>query len=408
MIKRPEILTEESIERNLSEDQIWKYVEEFAVLYRNEKDRRLQLEKANRELGQLRERLEMKNDYLWEEVQTEKSCKGIIGNSLALQGVLSQITMVARTDANVLIEGETGTGKELIARAIHDQSKRSPRPLIKVNCGSIPRDLFESEFFGHIKGAFTGAVKDRTGRFQLADRGTLFLDEIGEVPLDLQSKLLRVLQEGQFERVGEDRTREVNVRIIAATNRDLNQEVREGRFREDLFYRLSVVPIHVPPLRERQGDLEILARHFVKTISNQIGVSGLTLSSENIRQLEAYSWPGNIRELQNVIERYIIVSNDFSDENIERYLNTSLHLPSHSIKTHTGSLQGEALAPCPFPMDKEAKNSLEKQQILMTLQKTNWKVYGPRGAAEVLRLKPTTLAYRMKKFNIQKPYPTVS
>src|SRR5438477_989523 len=250
--------------------------------------------------------LELENEFLLDEVR--ENFGDIIGRSPAIQKVLAQISTVAPTEANVLVLGESGTGKELVARAIHDLSARKEHPLVRVNCASIPKELFESEFFGHVRGAFTGAIKDRVGRFELADGGTLFLDEIGEIPPDLQSKLLRVLQEGQFERLGDDRTRTVQVRLIAATNRDLLAEAKAGRFRLDLYYRLSVFPIEVPPLRERPEDLRQLAEHFIKQSARRLGVPRPRLSKLHLQELQDYDWPGNVRELQNVIERAVILS----------------------------------------------------------------------------------------------------
>src|SRR5262245_1701164 len=240
-----------------------------------------------------RKTLQLENEYLQEEVRG--NYRDLLGDSPALKKVLAQIEMVAPTGAGVLILGESGTGKELVARAIHDRSPRHAAALVRVNCASVPRELFESEFFGHVRGAFTGAVKDRVGRFELADGGTLFLDEIGEVPLELQSKLLRVLQEGQFEKVGEDRTRTVDVRIIAATNRELEAEVKAGRFRQDLYYRLSVFPIDLPPLRERVEDIGVLAQHFLDQASRKMGKAAMRLTAAQSRELGAYDWPGNVR-----------------------------------------------------------------------------------------------------------------
>jgi transcriptional regulator with GAF, ATPase, and Fis domain len=238
----------------------------------------------------------------------KESFFGLLGDSAALKAILSQIELVAPTDASVLILGESGTGKELIARAIHECSRRVGRELVKVNCACIPRELFESEFFGHVRGSFTGALRDRVGRFQLADRGTLFLDEIGEIPLELQSKLLRVLQEGEFERVGDDHTRRVNVRVIAATNQDLERQVEAGRFREDLFFRLGVFPVKVPPLRNRAEDIPLLAASFLEQIARRMQRNAPVLTRENIDELTRYPWPGNVRELQNVIERAVILA----------------------------------------------------------------------------------------------------
>jgi len=265
---------------------------------------------ARREIERLNAELARERDYLREEVKEAFSHGDIIGSSPALRRCLEQVDAVASTEANVLVVGESGVGKELFARAIHEASARADKPLVRVNCASVPKELFESEFFGHVRGAFTGAVKDRVGRFQLAEGGTLFLDEVGEIPLDLQSKLLRVLQEREFERVGEDETRRVDVRIVAATNRDLQREAGAGRFREDLYYRLSVFPIVVPPLRERAEDIAALARHFLRLSCARLKRPTPAMSDDDARRLAAYPWPGNIRELQNVIERAAILSRD--------------------------------------------------------------------------------------------------
>jgi len=254
----------------------------------------------------LRERLELENAYLQEEIRIETNPRGIIGQSEAIQKTLRQVKLVAPTTAAVMIMGESGTGKELIARAIHEASNRRDRPLIRVNCAAIPRELFESEFFGHVKGAFTGAVRDRIGRFELADGGTLFLDEVGEIPLELQGKLLRVLQEGNFERVGEERTRAVDVRVIAATNRNLKQEVQRGRFREDLYFRLNVFPVESVSLRDRREDIPLLAQHFLMSEGNELK-SDLRLSEGDARRLQRYDWPGNVRELENAIEHAVVL-----------------------------------------------------------------------------------------------------
>src|SRR6185437_4789595 len=232
----------------------------------------------------------------------------IVGRSPALEEVLHKVEMVARTDTAVLITGESGTGKELVARAIHDRSVRRDRPLVTVNCASVPRELFESEFFGHVKGAFTGALRDRAGRFQLADNGTIFLDEVGEIPVELQSKLLRVLQEQRVERVGEDRVRQLDVRVIAATNHNLQQDCDAGRFRRDLYYRLSVFPIELPPLRDRREDIRLLAEHFLSLAARRLNCPEVRLTDDGLERLIAYDWPGNIRELHNVIDRAVILS----------------------------------------------------------------------------------------------------
>jgi len=262
---------------------------------------------AYEEIDQLKARLEEENLYLQDEIKTEHGYADIVGQSPALRSVLRQIELVAPTDASVLILGESGTGKELVAREIHKRSRRQNRPLIRVNCASIPRELYESEFFGHVKGAFTGALKDRAGRFEVADGGTLFLDEVGEIPLDLQSKLLRVLQEQQYERVGDEKTRQVDVRIIAATNRDLQKEVEAGRFRQDLYYRLNVFPIEVAPLRRRKEDIPLLASHLLEHAARKLNCAQPRLTKAHVIKLQSYDWPGNVRELQNVIERAVII-----------------------------------------------------------------------------------------------------
>lgn len=269
---------------------------------------REELQRRANEIERLKDALEQERDYLREEVRTSGRFGDIIGDSPALRMVLAQIEAVAKTNATVLVTGESGVGKELVARAIHTASTRADAPLVKVNCGSIPKDLFESEFFGHRKGAFTGAMRDRVGRFGLAHRGTLFLDEVGEIPLELQAKLLRVLQEQEFEPVGDERTRKVDVRIVAATNRDLPTEVAQGRFREDLFYRLGVFPIAVPPLRERVEDILPLALHFLELAAQDLNISRPDVSKSLANRLQTYPWPGNIRELQHVMERASILS----------------------------------------------------------------------------------------------------
>src|SRR5690606_22295731 len=276
------------------------------VTERNRAER--QLRSTFEENARLREELERERDYLREEVQVSMNFGRIIGESAALKKMLARIEAVAQTSASVLVQGESGTGKELVAHVLHARSPRSQAPLVKVNCASIPRELFESEFFGHVKGAFTGAHRDRVGRFKLADGGTIFLDEVGEIPLELQGKLLRVLQESEYERVGDDQTHSVDVRVIAATNRDLEQAVADGKFREDLYYRLSVFPIEVPPLRERGDDVIQLASHFLERTCQEFGHPPLTLSKQQAALLKRYDWPGNVRELKNVIERAVILS----------------------------------------------------------------------------------------------------
>ena len=337
-----------------------------------------------------RKSLEYENEYLQEELRG--NYRAILGDSPPLKKVLAQIEMVAPANANVIILGESGTGKELVARAIHDRSPRKDAPLVRVNCASVPRELFESEFFGHVRGAFTGAVKDRVGRFELAHGGTLFLDEIGEVPLELQSKLLRVLQEGQFEKLGEDRTRTVDVRIIAATNRDLEAEVKAGCFRQDLYYRLSVFPIELPPLRERAEDIPALAQHFLQESARKLGTAVARLTAAQMKELQSYEWPGNVRELQNVIERAIIRSrNGQLDLGLRPSAATSARAPR----------KGDA-APRPEPASLQELKQQERAFILDALAKTRGKIYGPDGAAALLGLKPTTLSSKVHRMGLKK------
>ena len=336
-----------------------------------------------------RKNLEFENEYLQEELRG--NYRAIVGDSPALKKVLAQIEMVAPTNANVLILGESGTGKELVARAIHDRSPRKAAALVRVNCASVPRELFESEFFGHVRGAFTGAVKDRVGRFELANGGTLFLDEIGEVPLELQSKLLRVLQEGQFEKVGEDRTRTVDVRIIAATNRDLATEVKAGRFREDLYYRLSVFPIELPPLRNRVEDIPVLAQHFLQESARKLGATAPRLASANVKELQSYDWPGNVRELQNVIERAVI-----------RSRNGRLELGLSRPGVTSRPLRKSDSAPTAAPASLHDLKHHERAFILEALARTRGKIYGPDGAAALLGVKPTTLSSKVHRMGLKK------
>ena len=352
------------------------------------------LREAYAEVARMKERLEAENDYLQEAFRVEQNFAGIIGQSPAIQQLLHQVELVAPTDASVLITGESGTGKELIARAIHERSNRHSRPLIRVNCAAIPRDLFESEFFGHIKGAFTGASRDRTGRFELADGGTIFLDEVGEIPLELQSKLLRVLQEGQFERLGEERTRSIDVRVIAATNRDLRADVDTRKFREDLYFRLNVFPIEVLPLRNRVDDIPLLTKHFIEAICRDLNRPEPRLTQANVKQLQAYAWPGNVRELQNVIERAIITSQD-----------KRLHFNLPGKEHDSASVSADAIAqpPAVMPYPENERLARDRANIIAALKQTNWRVSGEGGAARLLDIKPTTLASRMKSLKIKKP-----
>jgi PAS domain S-box-containing protein len=361
------------------------------IVFRDVSQRREAEEKLRQALAEvdtLRQRLERENAYLQEEIRIEGNHRGIIGRSSAIQKTLRQIDLVAPTDATVLVTGESGTGKELIGRAIHEASTRRDRALIRVNCAAIPRELFESEFFGHVRGAFTGALRDRIGRFELADGGTLFLDEVGEIPLELQGKLLRILQESQFERVGEERTRTVDVRVIAATNRDLRAEVRQGRFREDLYFRLDVFPIHSVPLRERADDVAALALHFLRHAERKLKISGLGLSEGDVARLAAYSWPGNVRELQNVIERGAILA---------RNGRLAIDLPAGRL---AGAIPAPVEAAGAGPITEDQRRFRDRQNIVAALEQTGGKVSGPGGAAELLGLRPTTFASRIKAHGI--------
>jgi len=359
------------------------------VTERNRAERELRRTLA--ENARLREELELERDYLREEVGVAMNFGRIVGTSEALRKMLKRVEAVADTPASVLVLGESGTGKELVAHAIHSKSPRANGPLVKVNCASIPKELFESEFFGHVKGAFTGAHRDRVGRFQLADGGTLFLDEVGEIPLELQGKLLRVLQEGEFERVGDDVTRSVDIRIVAATNRNLEAEIVAGRFREDLFYRLSVFPVEVPPLRERGDDVVQLARHFLDQTVKDFGREPLALTQTHAKALRAYPWPGNVRELKNVIERAVILS------------------PGSQLRLELGTPPATgAAAPADAPgdadiLDEQAMREFARTNIMRALEASDWRVSGKGGAAELLGVRPTTLADRIKSYQIARP-----
>lgn len=318
----------------------------------------------------------------------------IVGTSSAYRTLLRLIEMVAPTDSTVLIQGETGTGKELIAREIHKASRRKDQPLVRVNCASIPKELYESEFFGHVRGAFTGAIKDRIGRFEAANGGTLFLDEIGEIPINLQSKLLRALQEKQYERVGDERTRRADVRIIAATNRDLKQEVAAGRFREDLYYRLNVFPVLAAPLRERREDIPLLARYFVETLVKELKCPKPRLTEAGVARLQNYDWPGNIRELRNVIERAIIVARGKA---LEFDLPTAIGAPALAQPRFEISETSQA----GFLTEPEIQRR-ERENLRAVLNKTGWKIKGADGAAELMGVKPTTLISRIKKLGLKR------
>jgi PAS domain S-box-containing protein len=363
------------------------------VVFRDITERRtteLHLQSALSELQELKNKLEQQNEYLQEEIQIQHHYREIVGQSEPILKIVRQIDVVGPTDASVLIHGESGTGKELIARAIHQASRRSEHPLIRVNCAAIPAELFESEFFGHVKGAFTGAVRDRVGRFELADGGTLFLDEIGEIPLELQSKLLRVLQEGQFERVGEERTRRVDVRIIAATNRDLRHEVSLKTFREDLYFRLNVFPITSPALRERPIDIPQLAVHFLQQIGSRLGRTGMALRKHDMERLCSYAWPGNIRELQNVIERALITATGGD---------VLIDLPDSRVAQKLATKESADAEPAAI-LTEEQLQQLERNNMQAALKAAGGRLFGKGGAAELLGLKPTTLASRLKRHGI--------
>jgi formate hydrogenlyase transcriptional activator len=344
---------------------------------------------AHEEVRQLRDRLAAENVYLQEEIRQEHNFGDFVGESPDMKRMLSRIDAVAPTSSTVLILGETGTGKELVARAIHDRSPRRGRPLVKVNCSALPAGLVESELFGHVKGAFTGAVTNRSGRFELADGGTIFLDEIGELPADTQVRLLRVLQEREFEPVGSNQTVRVDVRVIAATNRNLEKAVAEGTFRQDLFYRLNVFPVRVPPLRERAGDVSLLVHYFVERFAAKIGRRITTIPPDAMARLSAYAWPGNVRELENVIERAVILSRG----------------PELAPEALPGGLPalastGPAAA---HPATKAGTlEAVERSHILAVLQRTSWRIDGPQGAARILNLHPSTLRSRMQKLHIRR------
>ncbi len=352
------------------------------VVARDEAERRKErAEEALAETIRLKEQLEAERAYLQEEIQLEFNHQNIIGQSDSLKYVLYKIEQIAVSDTTVLILGETGTGKELAARAIHDLSLRKGRTLVKVNCASLSASLIESELFGHEKGAFTGSLARHLGRFEVANGATLFLDEIGELPLDLQAKLLRVLQEGEFERLGSSLTLKVDVRIVAATNRDLEEEVRKGRFREDLWYRLNIFPITMPPLRERLDDIPLLVDSFVKKIARRLGKTIEVIPVVVMEALQAYPWPGNVRELENVLERAVINSSGPKLRLVDE-----LKKPFADLSASPKTLE-----------------AVERNYILQVLEQTKWKVSGKNSAAEILGLDRSTLRARMSKLNIQKP-----
>jgi len=357
----------------------------YSLILRNVQDQLA----AERRLRELQE----ETAYLWEEINEQQHGGEILGNSPAIRELLTSIRQVAPTPATVFVSGETGTGKELVARAIHQASDRASKPFIRVNCAAITASLCESEFFGHERGAFTGAAMRRTGRFELANCGTIFLDEVGELPLELQPKLLRVLQEGEFEPVGSSQTRKVDVRVIAATNRDLSAEVTAGRFREDLYYRLHVFPVSVPALRDRGADVEILAESFLRCNCKRMGKPQLELTPDCLRRLRSYHWPGNVRELENIIERAVIIARD------DR-LNLREVLPLQNLQ----AARPKASSNSPSTLHtKEDLRQLEKASLVRALETSHWKVAGPNGAALKLGLPPSTLASRMKALGIRRP-----
>ncbi|MCH7820589.1 MAG: sigma 54-interacting transcriptional regulator [Proteobacteria bacterium] len=361
------------------------------VTERNRTERKLRVTLA--ENARLREELEHERDYLREEVNVAMNFGRIVGSSPVLTQMLARVEAVAETPASVLLQGESGVGKELVAHAIHARSPRAEGPLVKVNCASIPKELFESEFFGHVKGAFTGAHRDRVGRFQLADGGTLFLDEVSEIPLEQQGKLLRVLQEGEFERVGDDFTKSVDVRVVAATNRNLEKLIFAGEFREDLFYRLSVFPIEVPPLRKRGDDIIKLAQHFLEKACNDFGRPLMKLSRTQGGMLRDYNWPGNVRELKNVIERAVILS----PHNVLRLDLSMSNLGADNMSAEVEHGRGDQV------LTETEMRRFQKKNLVAALKQTSWRVSGPDGAAEMLGVKATTLADRIRSFGIRRP-----
>ena len=353
------------------------------ALERRVAERTKDLQAALRQVESLKNQLEEENVYLKEEIKHEHNFEEIVSGSQSMKIVFRQIEQVAKTDSTVLVLGETGTGKELIARAIHNLSPRQKKSLIKVNCAALPSNLIESELFGHEKGAFTGALARKIGRFELADGGTIFLDEIGDLPMDMQTKLLRVLQEGEFERLGNPSTIKVDVRVIAATNHDLEKAIDEGKFREDLFYRLNVFPIQLPPLRERFGDIPLLAKHFLKKYAGRLNKNIRRIQQGSLKMLEDYTWPGNVRELENVIERAVILADT-----------ETLTFDDTIFPRKSGSSQKKA----PSSLDEA-----QREHILNALNSSNWIIDGDRGAAKKLDIAPSTLRDRMKKLGISRP-----
>jgi PAS domain S-box-containing protein len=403
-----DVLMSSRTERDAHQAIIRTFVASKDVTDRNRAEASLKL--AYEEIARLKEELERERDYLREEVRVSMNFGRFVGGSPALGAMLARIDAVADTPANVLIIGETGTGKELVAHAIHARSGRADAPLVKVNCASIPDELFESEFFGHVRGAFTGAHRDRVGRFQLADGGTIFLDEVGEIPVELQGKLLRVIQERQFERVGDDTTRTVDVRVIAATNKDLEKAVEAGQFREDLYYRLSVFPVQVPPLRRRADDVIQLAVHFLDQVCREFGRPTPVLTQGQVEALRRYDWPGNVRELKNVIERAVILSRGGA-------LRLDLSLPEagaaaplaaqpavSALPVIDETAAGAAQPPPAVTFLTEAQmREQQRANLIAALRAANWKISGKNGAADRLGMRPTTLTDRMRTLQIKRP-----
>ncbi len=359
-------------------------------------ERTATLREALDEVERLKNRLQVENRYLQDEIREQNDHHEIVGSSALLRAVLQRIDLVAPTDASVLISGETGTGKELLARAVHARSRRNARPMVKLNCAAISAGLVESELFGHVKGAFTGAADRRIGRFELADGGTLFLDEVSELPIETQAKLLRVLQEGEFEPVGSSSSRQVDVRIIAATNRNLGDAVAAGRFRSDLYYRLNVFPLELPPLRERRDDIVPLAEHFLGRLARRLGKPVTSIAADTRIALEKHDWPGNVRDLKNTIERALVLCRD-GPLTIDWELGADAARPSVAVDGAS-----ERTAP-PEPGGPQTLEALERRHIIATLRSAGGVIEGPRGAASTLGMKPSTLRYRMKKLGIERP-----
>jgi transcriptional regulator with GAF, ATPase, and Fis domain len=354
-------------------------------------------------LERARAELQAQNHYLQEELKSVHNFEEIVGASSTLVKVLEKVRRVAPTDTTVLIWGETGTGKELIARATHSTSQRKDKPFVKVNCATLPPGLVESELFGHERGAFSGAIQKRIGRFELAKGGTIFLDEIGEMPLDVQVKLLRVLQEQEFERVGSSHSIRTDVRVIAATNRDLKTAMREGGFRPDLYYRLNVFPVELPPLRERRGDIPLLVAYFIQKYGPKVGRRVEGVEPETMRRLQEYPWPGNIRELENIVERALILSNAPILAVEPEFLAVRPLAPGGSVAAEGPWNSQESPASERSGGDADDKlETLQREHILRTLRASNWVIEGQRGAASKLGLKPATLRFRMKKLGIMR------